>query len=426
MATKLIKAKIRKFKPIENFETEVDGHNFWLIGENSTGKSSFQQLLKIAMGDANSIPQNMIADGHFWLDKDGQQYQSKVEAKNGKVSIKVTLPDGSVEDKKTVIRGLFGGVNFDIQEFVGWSKTAEGRRKQVVEFKKTLTEEFINGLAAFEKKAKAIYDDRTEIGQKIKTLKGFISESKLFGEDLNVKEVDTKELAEDLSRINTYNEKVKGTKQRFEDRSKKIDSNKAKIEELKAEMEKIRLETIELERVTIIEENTQIEAAKWIESHPLKDTSSIVEAMNNASSINVKASQAAEHNKKLAQLTAFEEDYNELTVQYETTKQAISDAIKDFGSPVEGLSFDADQLIYNGNVVDDKSLSTSEIIELGCKMAIAKNPDCGILFVSQGESIGNERLKIIKDLAKKNNWQLIGEQVVRGKEKLEVELMIDN
>jgi hypothetical protein len=57
---------------------------------------------------------------------------------------------------------------------------------------------------------------------------------------------------------------------------------------------------------------------------------------------------------------------------------------------------------------------------------MAKNPDCGILFVSQGESLGNERLKLIQDLAKKNNWQIIAEQMVRGNEKLEVELMVEN
>jgi hypothetical protein len=430
MATKLLKANIRNFKPIKNFQAEVDGQNFWLIGENSTGKSSFQQLLKIAMGDANSIPQNMIADGHFWLDKDGQQYQSKVEAKNGKVSIKVTLPDGSVEDKKTVIRGLFGGVDFDIQEFVDWSKTAEGRRKQIKEFKSMLPQDCIDILNSIEKEIANRYDDRTALNQKVDSLKGYIKECKLYGEDLKIQPVDTDALSAELEKINAQNEKIrennekiKGAKQRFDDRAKKIKSNRDRIEEL-------RLEMVELDRVTIIEENTQIEAAKWLEKHQVSenfvDATATMEAIKNASDTNVKASQAKEQLERMKKLEAFEAEVGNFTVEIELKREAIRDALREIDSPVAGLSYEGETLIYNGNVVDDKSLSTSEIIELGCKMAIAKNPDCGILFVSQGESIGNERLKLIQDLAKKNNWQIIAESVVRGKEKLEVELMVEN
>jgi len=81
-------------------------------------------------------------------------------------------------------------------------------------------------------------------------------------------------------------------------------------------------------------------------------------------------------------------------------------------NPVPGLEFDDSQLLYNGIPVSPDSLSYSEIIELGVKMKIAENPDLP-LFISNGESIGIQRLNDIKEIAKRSNLQIIMEQVER-------------
>jgi predicted ATP-dependent endonuclease of OLD family len=426
MATKLIKAKIRNFKPIKNFEAEVNGQNFWLIGENGKGKTSFQQLLKIAMGDADSIPPSMIADGHFWLDKDGKEYQSKVIAKDGKVSIKVTLPDGSIEDKRTVIRGLFGGVDFPVHEFVEWSKTAEGRRKQIKEFKSMLPQDCIDIIDGIEKEIEKRYADRTEINSKIKSLKGYISECKLFGDDLKVQSVDATTLNAELEKANAHNNKLKDVKARFEERAKVIQAKVDRITEIAKQIEELKAEAAELERTSGTETTTQKQAEAYLAKTLPIDTAPIIASINNISDTNVKAKQAEEQIERMNKLSEYEVIAGEYTVEIDLKREAIREALRDIDSPVKGLTYEGETLIYNGNVVDDTTLSTSEIIELGCKMAMAKNPDCGILFVSQGESLGNERLKLIQDLAKKNNWQIIAEQMVRGNEKLEVELMVEN
>jgi len=90
---------------------------------------------------------------------------------------------------------------------------------------------------------------------------------------------------------------------------------------------------------------------------------------------------------------------------------------------VDGLTVDADSLIYNGVPVSSASLSSSEIMHLGIKLKMAENPDLGILFIQRGESLGAKRLKDIQDLAKKYDWQIIMEQVERGNEKLTIEIM---
>ena len=93
-------------------------------------------------------------------------------------------------------------------------------------------------------------------------------------------------------------------------------------------------------------------------------------------------------------------------------------------TPVEGLSFEGDNLTYNGVIVSSDSLSTSQIEELGIRLKIAENPEFGILFIGKAESIGKERMTRILEIAKKHNLQVIGEQVERQDVKrLHIELI---
>lgn len=425
MGIKLIKARIKNFKNIKDFETEVNGANFWLVGENGVGKTSFGQLLKVALGDSANIPPNMVADGHFWVNKDGEEYQSKIIAKDGKVTIKVTLPDGVVEDKKTVIRGLFGGVDFNVQEFVDWSKNSEGRRKQIKEFKAMLPDDCIAIIDKIEKEIDTRYSDRTGVNQKIDSLKGYIAECKLFGDDLKIQPIDVAVINQDLEKANDHNNKVKDIKSRFDDREKSIKLKFDRIEAIKKEIEELQAEVAEVERVVGTESTIQKQAKDYLDKVVPVDTSPLVAAINSASETNVKAQQAKDQRERMEKLKEFQAVSEDFTVEIDLKREAIRDALRDIDSPVAGLTYEGENLIYNGIPVDDTTLSTSETIELGCKLAMAKNPDCGILFVPTGESIGNKRLALIKELAIKNDWQIIAEQVVRGKEKLEVELMVE-
>ncbi len=92
------------------------------------------------------------------------------------------------------------------------------------------------------------------------------------------------------------------------------------------------------------------------------------------------------------------------------------------------MSFEGDMggspiLTYKGIPVSPDSLSTSEIIELGVRLKMAENPELGILFLEHGESLGKERMKVILDICKKNNFQVILEEVRRGQEKLTIEII---
>lgn len=414
---KVKKVTLKRFKSIEDLEVDLDGKSVFLTGENGRGKSSFMQAIKIALGSSDDVPPNMTGNGVVEVTKDGQPYTFAFKTgKSGKPELSVTLPDGTRESKKGIIGGLVGPISFDINHFVSLSDSTSGRKEQVEQFKRLLPAEFINGLEVFEKKVKTLYDDRTELGRKITTLEGFVKESKLFGDDLKRKPVDVTALNADLERANAHNNKVKEVQSRYEDRAKNISAKESEIEELEKKIAAL--------KESLKEDNEKQNGAKdWLSKNKEVETSSLIEAINNASTNNVIAAQAEEHNKKLKQLKEFREEYEDYTVQIETNKQAIADAIRDFDSPVEGLTFDDEKLIYNGIPVNKNSLSESEIMELGMKMAFASNPECGLIFMEKANEIGKKRLEYIMEFAKKYDLQLFFEEVRRGQDELLVEFV---
>jgi hypothetical protein len=416
MGIKVQRVQIKGFKAIQDLDVDLEGKSIYLIADNQRGKSSFMDAIQIALGDKKSIPENMSGEAKVETTIDGKPYTFAFKTKKGNVELEVTLPDGIKETKKGIIGGIVGAIGFDVNEFVKKSESKTGRKEQVEQYKKMLPQDFIEGIEKFEKQAKMLYDDRTELGRKVDTLKGFIRESPLFGNDLKIQPVDVSALNTDLEKANAHNAKINGAKQRVEDRKLSISAKESKIEALKAEL-------AELERVLATEKQQQKDAGTWLEKNLPIDTSTLLTALNNASETNVKAEKAKEHKVKLEQLEKLEEQYNDLTVQIEVNKQAISDAIKDFQSPVEGLSFDDEQLLYNGTPVTLQNLSTSQIIELGIQMQNAFNPNLGLMFIENSNVIGKQRMNDIFEYAKKYDLQLFFEEVQRGQDELKIEFV---
>lgn len=408
--------KIKKFKGLEKFEADFQGRNVLLVGENGVGKSSVMQFIQIACGDTTNIPPDAEGEGHVVMDKDGNKYIFHVKFKDGKPKLTVTAPDGMKDNRKSVVAQIVGAIDFNVDEFVKLSDTTAGRKKQVDIYKSLLPTDVIETLDKFYRQAENSYNERTEVNRKAKTLEGFIKESPLYGNEIDIQPVDVTALNEQIQKATQYNEQVTKIANGLSERNRKIANNNTDIQRLKNQI-------IDLENVNKVLDIDIIKAEKWLQSNQKIDTAPLYEQVNTASEANQKVELAKEHKKKLAQFKELTEESEQLTVLIESSKQEITDCIRDMNTPVEGLRFDAEQLIYNDIPVSTASLSTSEIIHLGCKLKIAQNPEFGVLFVEHGESIGNARMKDILEMANKYNWQVIMEQVQRGTEELKIEFI---
>lgn len=409
---KLVKVQIKDFKVLKNIEKEINGNNLILLADNGRGKSSFIQFIEIALGKTTSVPELESGEGTIWVDKNGQEWTFQVQYKKGKPVVTVISPDGFKDNRKSVLANVVGAMDFDIDEFVKMSDSDAGRKEQVKTYKSFLPKEVQEFIADQEYRVKRSYDERTEKNREIKTLKGAIAEHP-FTKVIEVPKgpIDTQALTIQIEASLEHNKKVQGAGERYRSRKQEIDAIAQQILELKEKQE------------ALIKLNA--DADVWLKApeNQEQDVSALMDQKDKAFETNADYDKKVDYDKQVAMLKALSEESGELTAFIDSSSQAIADAIRDCDSPVDGLTFDADSLIYNGIQVSSATLSSSEIMELGVKLKMAENPDLGMLFIQRGESLGAERLKEIQALAKKYDWQIIMEQVQRGKETLSIEIM---
>lgn len=415
----IIEVTIKDFKAIKNLKEEIKGCNVFLRGENGVGKSSFMQFIEIALGKTSIVPPNTNIEGQVITDKEGRIYKFdvKIDSKSGKPKVTVTLPEGTRDTAKSVIAGIVGLNSFDIDNFVNLSLTEAGRKKQVEEFKKFLDEETRLALAKWEANAKTNYDDRTEVNRDITKLKGSIQLHPMIN---HIHELDrftetkTESVLAELKTIQAHNEKVTKVLANIEQRDKDIEKATKEIEDLKAKIE-----------VYNTEINDKIEltnqANVWLKEHKIKPVSELEQTIKDASDNNLKWTGAQSLKLEIEKQKVLEDESGDLTVRIDAAKEAIRLAIQEMEGPVEGLSFDEDQLLYNGIPVHPSSLSKSEIKKLGIRLKIAENPDLP-LFIHEAECMGTDSLKEIQDLAAECGLQMFAEEVKRGEKQLQVEI----
>lgn len=417
---KVLKVKIKQFKVLKDLDTDIEGANIMLVGDNGVGKSSFIQFIEIALGKSTNIPPDATGEGVVWMDKNGNKYIFNVEVHKGRSKVTITSPDGLKDNRKGSLSALIGAVEFDINEFVELSKTTAGRKKQVEIFKSFLPADVQESLTKFETNAQVLFDERTALSKKLRETKAIVSShplAELSNEALTaLQPVDTADLMTKLSAANSKNKEITEVESRIALRNESAEKRNAEIERLKKQIE-------EIQKLNDADADKNVAAMNWLQTNKPVNTGQLELQISSAADNNTNATRAASLLEMRATLERLESDEGDYTANIESQREAIRSTIRSMKSPVTGLVYDDEQLTYNGVAVNPDSLSTSEIMELGIKLKMAENPDLGILFIQHGESLGKKRLEDIMALAKTNNWQVIMEQVERGKETLTVEIM---
>lgn len=424
---KIQKVRFLNFKNVPDIEKELNGSNIILLAENTHGKSNFIKGIQAAL--AGTIGKHAIKEGADKSEVEvvasdfnengelipGTDYTFKMKIKRDKdgdekVTLEVTAPNGMRDTKKTVIGSIAGETELDYN-FVELSKTPAGKKKQLEIIKTYLPEETKEQLRIWESKVKKAYEDRTEINRIIKTLEGFIQESGLNPEDFKnfTSAIDVTPLQQQISDAAATNSKIEGIKNRMTQRNERI----VKIDE--------EISKLQLELQSIGQMNN--EARKHLEDNTLIDISAVTDQINMATKHNAMVEKVATMRKKQSELEANKAESGDLTALHDSTKQAIQDAIRDMDFPIEGITFDSENVYYKGKMIDESTLSTAEIMMLEVELKMSKMPGAEVVFIQRGESLGKTMLIELQKRAKERGYQLIMEQVERGTEELKIELM---
>ena len=415
---KIQKVTIKNFKIIKDLEKEINGSNIIVLGDNDVGKSTFIQAIEIGLGMSKNIPNNSNGEINIITSENGDEFQFKTVLKNGKQVIEVIAPNGLRDNRKSTISGLVGAIDFDIDEFVELSNSKAGKKKQIEIVKSFLDDDTRVELGHIERLIEAAYEDRTTVNRNIKSWESYLNESGLTDEDLTKysSKIDVHVLNKKLQSSIEKNTKIDEVQQRIEIRKETIVSNGEQIKDLENQILNLKSKTIEL--ASLIKD-----AEKWLTENPKIEVSEFEEQINESNNHNSMYEKVQEYLNKKEKLNEYFNEEKDLTKTINENRQALSEAVRDSKLPIDGLSFNEDTLLYNGFDVDEKSLSTSEIMHLGIQLKMAKNPNVNTIFLQRGESLGLKKLKLIQDLCKEKGYQIIMEKVEPGTEELKIEII---
>lgn len=467
--------QIQNFQAIKEFNGDFEGNVYLVTGENELGKSTLLKAIMVLLtGNRDEVLRNGEDKGFakIVVGGDGKEYEVELRMTKanprGTITIK-SKDTGLRSDRVTALQEIFGYQDFDANEFVSWSETAEGRRKQVQIVKSLLPTETQQRIFEIDAESTRIKEQRKEDNSTLKTYSTLFAkaEKEIKPGDVETysEALDLQELLEQQAQAVKLEEKAKLVKEKLAQREKTI----AETPEKHADLDKKRAEALEARKSAaeaakaameeaikkakqdyedsvnrinkqwednkayFDEQEKMIQAEEadaikrrdnckaWLENYEANKPADVSQKINDIQHHNemhrkVEDYLAAKQNKEEA--SAKVADHEKKLLSLSAEREAL---IKKADLPITGLNFTEDGLELNGIPFVAGKVSDSQIMEVAAKLIIAKNPTVKVFRIARGESLGKKKLEALIDLAKKNGYQGFIEQVVREQNELRVE-----
>lgn len=470
------------FQVISKFNADFEGNVYFITGDNELGKSTVLKAIgALLTGARDAVLKNGENKGfaRMVIGDDGEEY--KVELRYTKSNPRGTLSitqkgSGMRSDNVSMLQKIFGYTDFDAVEFSRWSETAEGRRKQIEVVKSLLPEKVRKRIAEIDSEVIDLKDKRLFSNRELKQYNVLCAEAE---NNLSSGDVEKFTVPKDITTLMQEQqvaaqliEKAKTVrasreqriiqlsaiperiKQVDEDYLNKIGNIKSRlIEARKAYEEKLalaekaykeaqdmltedskqvetdkanQLKSIEEERVDL--ERRKANADKWLEEYEKDNPEKLdtAERLKAAEEYNKKCRIVSEYKEKVRLRDSVAKDVDAMEKRLEKLASERENLISDSKLPIPGLSFTNEGLELNGVPFVAGKVSDSQIMEVAAKLIIASNPTVKVFRIARGESLGQNRLQAIINIAKENGFQGFIEEVKRGQDELIIEEYTEN
>lgn len=467
--------ELQNFQAIKEFSGNFEGNVYLVTGENELGKSTLlKAIMTLLTGNRDEVLRNGEEKGFakIVVGGDGKEYEVELRMTKANPRGTITIKQketGLKSDRITALQEIFGYQDFDANEFVSWSETAEGRRKQVQIVKSLLPSEIQSRIMAIDSEVLLVKEERKTANTELKTYTTIfnnaakqitVADIEKYAEPLDLEELlkqqqenakiesnvqkarerleerettlreipgrlekedallseflkQSEQLKEDAK--NVLNEAISKAKKEYEQTLKEIEEKIAEAQQKNLTNKKaIMQEKADAEE----RRNNCLEYIKMYEENKPEDISKQIADVqkHNEKHNKVKEYKAAESNKNKAanKVAEYEQKLTDLLAEREQL-------VKTSKLPIPGLNFTEDGLELNGIPFVAGKVSDSQIMEVAAKLIIAKNPTVKVFRIARGESLGKKKLEALISFAKENGYQGFIENVVREQNELRVE-----
>lgn len=401
MTVKIKKLEIENVKRVKAVELEPTANGLTVIGGNNRqGKTSVLDSIAWVLGGNKFKPSDPHRDGSV-LDPNLKVVLSNglvVERKGKNSDLKVTDPKGNKSGQK-LLDDFVEELALDLPKFI------ESSNKEKAD---SLLKIIGVGdqLAKYELQEKEAYNERLIIGRSADQKEKFAKEMTYY-QDAPKAPVSAKELIDQQQAIlaqNGENQRKREKVTQYEYRVSSLSEEVARItQQLKMKQDELNAATTDLsisktDALDLFDQSTE-ELEKNIES---------IDEINRKVRTNLDKEKAEDDAKE------YRSQYDALTLKIENIRKDKMDLLNGVQMPLEGLSVENGELLYNGYKWDN--MSGSDQMKVSTAIIRKLNPECGFVLMDKLEQMDIDTMNEFGKWLEKEELQAIATRVSTGDE----------
>lgn len=424
MSLKILNLKIENVKKLVAVDITPSKNLITIFGKCEQGKTTILDAIWMALG--GKTEEQPIRKGQkkasIRLDL-GELIVTRIFTESGSRLTVTTKGGNKFSSPQAVLDKLLGELTFDPLAFARGTNTADKHRRaemllRVVDINvDTQKLEKISGVAV-EKISnpidmlniayKSVFDERTltnrDLDKAKKTIEDYADVDPV--DPVSVVELVTEK--ERLEKINRDNAKNVAEYQDQVAHSAILEKDKAtisnKIEDLEEQL-KIAKDNLSKKINEIISHEESLKAKKFaIGSQKDEDLTEINTRIANADETNKKAQRYAEKQKIQNGIDISQADSDALTTKLDAIKKYKKEIMENTKFPIPNLDFANNGVIFEG--LPFEQASSAQRYRISVAIGMALNPDLRVMLFDGGESLDDDQMKIVENLAAENDYQI--------------------
>ena len=394
MSVKINSLEFENVKRIKAVQLTPAKNGLTLIGgDNRQGKTSVLDAIAWALGGDRFKPSNPQREGsviepHLKVTLDNGIV---VERSGKNSSLKVIDPSGN-KGGQQLLNSFVEQLALDLPKFLNQSSKEKAD---------TLLKIIGVGeqLYKLEQEEQLQYNRRTEIGRIADQKAKFAKEMPVYT-DVPAEPLSVSELIQQQQEILAHNGANKMKRDQLSHYEKEYELAKQAFDHAKSVLD-------------AAENNLKLAKldAKDLED---KSTAELEANIQHIEDINKKIRADLDRQKAEIEAEDFRSQYDELTEQVEAIRQQKRDLLKGADLPLEGLTVEGGELIYNGQKWD--CMSGAEQLIVATSIVRKLNPDCGFVLLNKLEQLDSKTLDAFGNWLEKEGLQAIATRVSSGDE----------
>lgn len=399
----IVSLQVENVKRIKAVDMTPEGELVIIGGDNAQGKTSLMDAISYAIGGKKLIPAKPIREGAKKASVKVDLGDLKIErtfwynSKDGSLESKVIVTEAEPSGRppQGILDTLFSSLSFDPLAFSRMDKA-----HQLVTAKEVLGLD----LDQIEAEITRVFELRKSLKQTFQSEDARLRNLEHYP-DAPKEEIDVAALTAAARAIDSANVSretaihvVEDNKSHRAATEAEVQAARKRIKELESGIEKLTA-SIKQDEKNIPEE---------------QDSSSLWKQIESASSIN---QQVRDNAAYIGQESTVKEAGHQLEVAegaLEEKRETRISMIESADFPIDGLSLDANGVIYNSIPFDQAS--SAEQLRVSVAMGFAMNPNLKVILIRDGSLLDDTNLAMIREMAKEAEAQVWVERVGKDKQ----------